>query len=100
MVNRTMVTREQIAKPVVDLVEQFGFKWEDVDEYSLPDLSHRIQIRNESNYAPAGKVSEIRAAMERGDRLPPLSLRRTGTLSMAIRASRPPYGIGFHTSTL
>ena len=35
------VTREQIARPVSDLVERFGFRWEVEDEYPLPDLGQR-----------------------------------------------------------
>ena len=76
----TTVTREQIARPVIDLVEKFGFQCEVVDEYSLPDLAQRIQIRNEANYAPGVMVGKIRAAMERGDRLPPIVVTRDGHL--------------------
>jgi len=72
MVSKTTVTREQIARPVIDLVEQFGFEWEEVHEYPLPDVTQRIQIRTEKHYAPAAKVREIRAALERGERLPPI----------------------------
>ena len=74
------VTREQIARPVIDLVERFGFQCELVDEYSLPDLARRLQIRNEKNYAPSGKVQEIRAAIERGERLPPIVVTKDGHL--------------------
>jgi len=76
----TNTTREQIARPVLDIVERFGFKWEVEDEYPLPDLAQRIQIRQEGNYAPNAKVMEIRSAMERGERLPPIVVTQDGHL--------------------
>ena len=74
------ITREQIARLVIDLVERFGFQWEAQDEYPLPDLGQRIQIRNERNYAPSAMVQAIRAAMERGERLPPIVVTKDGHL--------------------
>lgn len=93
----TIVTREQIARPVIDLVERFGFKWEVEDEYSLPDLAQRLQIRDEAHYAPSGKVQEICAAFERGERLPPIVVTNDGhlvdgnTRVTAARRNKSPY---------
>ena len=77
------VTREQLsdlARPVVDLVERFGFKWMFDFEYPLPDLAHRVQIRSEKHYAPAKMVSQIRAALTRGDKFAPIIVTRDGHL--------------------
>jgi hypothetical protein len=61
-----------IARPVVDLVEKFGFQWEYDSEYLLPDLAHRLQIREDKHYAPASMVAVVRAAMKLGEKLPPI----------------------------
>ena len=77
------VTRDQLsdlARPVVDLVERFGFKWTFDYEYPLPDLAHRVQIRSEKHYAPAKMVSQIRAALARGDKFAPVIVTEDGHL--------------------
>lgn len=71
----TSLSREQLsdlARPVIDLVERFGFQWEFDFEHPTPDPARRIQIRDEKHYAPAAMVSLIRAAMKRGDKFPPI----------------------------
>jgi hypothetical protein len=67
-----------IARPVADLVERFGFKWEFDYEYALPDTERRVQIRSEDHYAPAPKVAELRAVMKRGEKLPPIVVTQDG----------------------
>ena len=69
------ISRDQLAdlaKPVVDLVERFGFHWEFDYERPMPNLGRRIQIRNEKHYAPPAMVTSIRDAMKRGEKLPPV----------------------------
>lgn len=63
----------------VSLVEKFGFdNWEIDPRYPLPDLNKRLQIRSDKHYAPTGKVKEIRAALTRGEEMPPIIVTRDG----------------------
>lgn len=69
--------REQLsdlARPVADLIERFGFKWEFEFDHPVPNLEHRLQIRSEKHVAPRAMVAKVRAAMSRGDRLAPVIL--------------------------
>lgn len=80
-VERKIVERQKlddIDKPVVDLIEKFGFAWEADYRYPTPDQSKRIQIRAEEHLAPAAKVAEIRAAMRRNDPVPSIVVTADG----------------------
>lgn len=69
------VPREQLsdlARPVVDLVERFGFKWTFDHEYPLPNRDVRVQVRDVAHLAPTGRVSQMRAALTRGDKFAPI----------------------------
>jgi ParB-like chromosome segregation protein Spo0J len=71
----TSLSREQLsdlARPVVDLVEKFGFQWEFDFEHPTPDRERRVQIRDPKHYAPPQMVSLLRAAMKRGEKFPPI----------------------------
>lgn len=68
------------AKPTADLIERLGFKWELDYEYPLPDLAHRIQIRDTKHYAPGPQVAAYAAAMRRGDKFPPIVITKDGHL--------------------
>jgi hypothetical protein len=77
----SLTDRQQIpdlGRPVVDLVERFGFQWEFDYEYPLPETGHRLQIRKDEHVAPGSMVSLIRAAMRRGDSFPPIVVTQDG----------------------
>jgi len=68
------------AKQTADLIETLGFQWEFDFEYSTPDPARRIQIREENHYIPKQMVTQIAAAQERGDKMPPIVVTKDGYL--------------------
>lgn len=69
------------ARDVTHLVETFGFRnWTFDWEHPLPDLGRRLQVRDDKHNRPRSKVSEIREAMTRGERLKPIILDKTGLI--------------------
>lgn len=69
---------DDVAKPVVDLIEKFGFAWKFITNYPTPGVDREVQIRNESHRGPRQEVIKYAAAMTRGDRLPPIVISRDG----------------------
>lgn len=65
---------------VADLIEKFGLEWTFQADHPLPDTSKRLQIRDESHYAPAAKVAELRAALKREDAVPAIVISKDGRL--------------------
>lgn len=66
----------------VRLVEKLGFTdWRFDYEYPTPpDILRRLQIRDDSHYAPGEEIAKMAAAMKRGDDVPPIVVTADGYL--------------------
>lgn len=85
-----------LAKPVADLIEKLGFTGWDFDfEYPTPNARDHIQIREESHYVPTREVNIYAAAMQRGDKFPPVIVTRDGKIVDGASRAQAAYKNGF-----
>ena len=77
----TITDRSQMpeqAKTGLDLLERFGFKAKFVSDYPTPELTKRLQIRDEKHYAPRAEVDKIANVMRLGEKVPPSIMSSDG----------------------
>jgi ParB-like chromosome segregation protein Spo0J len=96
----TIKDRDQVpdnAKPVIDLVERLGFKWEFDYEYAVPNTSRRVQIREEKHHAPKGQVSRYKNALKQGDKFAPIVVSKDGFIVDGNTRSQASSELGYPT---
>lgn len=87
----------EYARMTVSLIEKLGFSdWHFEYEHSTPDdITRRVQIRDEKHYAPPADITQLAAAMKRGDDIPPIVVTDDGYIIDGNTRIRAAQRLGF-----